>query len=175
MLWLRYGVAINDSAVSMVNALGALLGTIAMFVYYVYSSDKGDVEKKCLQLFGILFAVMAAARLGLLSTAALGTISAMASVAMLGAPLADLRNILRKQDSAVLSLPFIVMASASCLLWTAYGIMRADVFIVIPNALGVSLALIQLYVFLKYRGIHPQKFFPKDRLSYDQLDASLPT
>lgn len=174
MLWLRYGVAVPDFAIVLVNGFGALIGTSCMTIYYAYASDKTQQEKTGLQLFSLLFGIMAAAHFGFLTTPTLGAIAAVASVTMLAAPLADLQKIWRKQDSAVLSLPSIVVASFSCTLWTAYGVVQADPFIVISNALGLGLSLIQLYVFFKYRGIHPHKFFPKDHLSYDHLEVSLP-
>lgn len=40
MLWLRYGLAIRDAPVVLVNGFGAAVACLTMIAYYIYSSDR---------------------------------------------------------------------------------------------------------------------------------------
>lgn len=40
MLWLRYGLAIRDAPVVLVNGFGAAVACLTMIVYYIYSPDR---------------------------------------------------------------------------------------------------------------------------------------
>jgi hypothetical protein len=66
---------------------------------------------------------------------------------MYSAPMTVIAQVLR--DKSVENMPFFLSASAlvNSMVWTVYGILAEDTFVIIPNALGVCVCLIQLLVY----------------------------
>jgi uncharacterized protein with PQ loop repeat len=64
----------------------------------------------------------------------------------MGAPLTSLGSVLRERSSQALSLSTSVTTFFNALAWILYGYFeaKADLLIIIPNAMGMCLAMIQL-------------------------------
>jgi len=59
-----------------------------------------------------------------------------------------------------------------CALWTTFGVGRRDFYIIVPNACGFTIGLVQLALFLGYRQPAASSISvksKKERQSYDQL------
>lgn len=61
------------------------------------------------------------------------------------------KKIVKKRDSSLLSPPTILMTLLLALSWVLYGLTLRDPYVVIPNALGGILGLLQSLVYLRYR------------------------
>src|SRR5690349_15416819 len=142
MLWLKYGIWINDVTVSSVNAFGGFLALFSSAVYYKYTADRGEVEKRFLQVLGFLAMLFLAVRAGLFSPQIVGYVAMVGSVTMFGSPLVALKSIIQKEDSSVLSLPNVVMTVVVSTAWTLYGLTIGDFCVILPNALGILIGII---------------------------------
>ncbi len=69
---------------------------------------------------------------------------------LLGLPTQILKN-RRSQSTGGLSLFMIVLLFITFLLWVAYGVVRSDIFIIIPNTAGTICVAVLLSQFWIYR------------------------
>ncbi|GMF14938.1 unnamed protein product [Phytophthora lilii] len=70
---------------------------------------------------------------------------------MFGSPLATVKKVVQIKSAA--SLPFIMcfINTVNCLLWVLLALLDPDKFVLIPNAAGAALAIIQLVPWFVYR------------------------
>lgn len=90
MLWLKYGVFLGDTALIVVNSVGALMTIMCLTVYYIYCPDRADVERRALYALSILASVFAMVKLEWFAPRWVGLIAMVASVTMFAAPLVAL-------------------------------------------------------------------------------------
>ena len=67
-----------------------------------------------------------------------------------GAPLAQLRTIVRKQDASSFPVGMCTMNAVAGVIWTIYGIMIDDIVVTFPNCVGGLLGFFQLFIIWKY-------------------------
>uniref|UniRef100_T1JJG2 Sugar transporter SWEET1 n=1 Tax=Strigamia maritima TaxID=126957 RepID=T1JJG2_STRMM len=89
-----------------------------------------------------------------------GLLSSLVTMFFVAAPLADLRTVIRTQSTACLPLFMILMNLLLGLLFLVYGYLLQDIFIQIPNAIGVTVSVVALSFYV----IYPSK--PAKKLSY---------
>lgn len=167
MLWLKYGAFLGDSALIIVNGVGALVSLVTLLIYYCYTNDRPAVERTALYTLANIAALFLVVRLGWIAPQWVGLVAMLASITMFAAPLIAIKNIIRKKDSSVLSLTSILMTLAAALAWTVYGFTKKDAFIVVPNAIGGIMGSLQMLLYCKYRSSERALF--KDRSSYDSI------
>ncbi|KAH7301674.1 hypothetical protein KP509_23G037700 [Ceratopteris richardii] len=153
VLWVFYGLPINrphNFWVILTNGIGAVLALITVASYYFYTSRKEKLIVEWeLETFFSLFFIM------ILYTVmvnkdretrieVVGTISAILSSCMHLALLFELQMAWKKQDLKQLHLIPSIAAFLKGALWTAYGWSGKDIFIMVPNAIGVVTGIIQL-------------------------------
>lgn len=90
MLWFKYGVYLGDAALIIVNGVGAITSLVSLIVYYVYTGEKPDVEKRLLQLLLGLAFLFSIVRLGWIDPRWVGLVAMVASVTMFASPLVAL-------------------------------------------------------------------------------------
>lgn len=90
ILWLKYGIFLADPAMVVVNGVGSIFAFISMCIYYRYTVERAEMERKVLQLLGLIFGLFLIARIGWLPPRSIGFIAMVASVVMFGSPLIDL-------------------------------------------------------------------------------------
>jgi solute carrier family 50 protein (sugar transporter) len=81
---------------------------------------------------------------------ALGIFCNVVAVAFFASPLATMREVVQTKSTETMSLPLSVMAAITTFLWTSYGFLKKDVYIVMPNLLGFLLTCTQLALFAIY-------------------------
>ena len=65
-------------------------------------------------------------------------------------PLLTFKTIIKKKDSTSLYLPITMTQISNCTLWVIYGIYISDIFVLIPNLIGLLLGLIQLSLIILF-------------------------
>jgi len=81
----------------------------------------------------------------------LGGIGAVVTVLMFASPLSQMMVVVYSKSTETMSLPLSATSAAATLSWTLYGYLRGDAFVMVPNGLGLLLALLQLSLFVIYR------------------------
>ena len=76
-------------------------------------------------------------------------------------------KVARDRDSASINRPFGVMTVVNCIVWSAYSLYIGDIYIGIPNILGLILGLIQCSLMI----IFPSKKPTAECAEYDNPEA----
>ena len=64
-------------------------------------------------------------------------------LAYYGAPLSTIGTVLKKRSAASIYLPMVLLNGMNAAFWSAYALAIHDVYILVPNAIGLGLAGVQ--------------------------------
>ena len=159
--WLAYSVMKADFAILACNGLGYIVAMAGAGTFLRFASTNDDAYY-CRKLYGGVVGTAASAVMaGHFVLPARTLMSLVGFVAMTGgvilfaSPLTELKQMLAKKDASNLS-PFIIFFSVvATTLWTLYGALAWDVYIVVPNTLALWLNLVQVGVKCRYGSAHP--------------------
>ncbi|CAI4224553.1 unnamed protein product [Auanema sp. JU1783] len=147
--WLRYGFLKEDNTMMIVNAVGSSLFLIYCTFYLVYTTPKFTFAwKYCLSwmlIISMLLYTEIQPNMDLLGIACMTF-----NILTFGAPLAGLGIVLRKKCCDSLPLPMCVANLLVSSQWLLYGNIVKDSYIMIPNGIGMALAVFQLCLFIVF-------------------------
>ncbi|KAJ1348093.1 hypothetical protein KIN20_003319 [Parelaphostrongylus tenuis] len=145
--WLRYGLLKLDYTMIIVNVVGVTLFTIYCLFYLAYSKPKWR--------FGIKLCLVASVIATMIILVAwrpnmdyLGLACMTFNIINFGAPLAGLGVVLRKRCCDTVPLPMCIANLLVSSQWFLYGNIVRDAYIMVPNGIGMALAVIQLSLFV---------------------------
>ncbi|BBN06757.1 solute carrier family 50 (sugar transporter) [Marchantia polymorpha subsp. ruderalis] len=162
-LWLIYGSPLVHKAVLIliINAIGVFLEILYICVYIIYSSPKKRV---------IVMGLMCVAAAILIAVAVLniygfdndhtntretftGVLCAIAGVCMYFSPLLVMRLVVKTRSVVYMPLPMSIFVLLNGIMWMVYGLIEhpLNLYITIPNGMGVILGLVQLILYAVYR------------------------
>jgi solute carrier family 50 protein (sugar transporter) len=160
MLWVLYGnpmVLKGGTLILIVNAAGAAISICFLTVFLTYTNKEGR------RIIGPLVAteVAATATIALILFLAIphqptrklvsGTLCVLVTVAMYGAPLSVMKMVI--QTKSVEYMPFLLslFMTLNTSIWTGYGAVSKDIFVIIPNCVGLAFGICQLLLHCIYR------------------------
>ena len=148
--WLHYSYVIQNPYAFLSNCFGALLGLfyVSTGIALGDTKQRAAVEKIVLLFTGLhvaasffsTFILQTMAQRQLLT----GYIANFVLVIFYGAPLSTLRDVLKTKSAASIYAPLSLLSGINGALWVTYGLAISDLFIAIPNAAGLALAIVQL-------------------------------
>lgn len=161
LCWLLYGTLLSNTSIIITNLVGFLLGA-----YYLSSLSRrfshllpqlnsyiaGTVFVGFLMLMWAYFLPA-----GLeISRMSLGRCATVLSLALFGSPLTALRQVIASKNTSGMVVSHVLLSTLVTSLWTVYGVGKEDSNVIIPNAVGLGLCLIQIALFAIY-GLPKQK------------------
>jgi len=156
--WLCYGLLKRDYSIVACNGLGELIALAGAGTFLTHAANADDYAY-CRKLYGGVLGSAAALVAGGIVTlpvatlmSAVGFVSMTGSVVLFASPLTELRDIINRRDASSLSSFIIFFSIVATSLWTAYGLLLRDVYIALPNGLGVALSAGQAKLKLQYPG-----------------------
>jgi len=163
LLWVVYGVVINDYWIFAGNFIGLGATTFNTVTVLRLCRDSGTTRLlEAIVICGVIlfvtimasttspmFIVDATVRRSIIATACTAIILVMFASPTLGAITA-----FRSSDASKVNLPLCLAQLVNGILWTAYGLSQGDLFVVGPNSFGSLLAIVNLLAKLLFRG-HP--------------------
>ncbi|XP_073006554.1 bidirectional sugar transporter SWEET6b-like [Typha latifolia] len=180
MLWVFYGIPVvhpHSILVATINGIGLAFEAIYISIFVVYSPNRlrvimvivGFVRAQ-LKLLGILageLLFMAAVIVGVLvgththekRSLIVGVLCVIFGTCMYASPLSVMRMVI--QTKSVKYMPFFLslVSFLNGVCWTAYALIRFDIFVTIPNGLGALLGAAQLALYFWY-----YRSTPKDEI-----------
>lgn len=85
-----------------------------------------------------------------LQSEVVGLSATVVNVWMLGAPLGIVRHVIRTQSVEFMPFSLSAMVVVSSAFWVAFAMMKQDMWVFLPNALGFALGGAQLIVYARY-------------------------
>jgi solute carrier family 50 (sugar transporter) len=153
-LWLKYGLLLNNDSIISVNIVGLIIAIISIYVFFVYTHQKDDTERKIQITLAFLVAVLLYIIVFYSEETKyqLGFVTAFFGILMFGSPLINLSRVIQtKSTVGLISLPMTAASLVVCTLWTLIGYQINDIFVILPNFAGGVLAVIQFVFILAYR------------------------
>ncbi|CAH0406591.1 unnamed protein product [Chilo suppressalis] len=152
-LWLLYGLTKSDDKIVLVNIIGVTLMVAYTIVFYIYTFKKSSLLKQiiimvCFLLFVMGYVFVEEDNEELLSR--LGLLACSLTLMTIAAPMSKLIYVLRVKSTECLPFPMILMSFFVSSLWSLYGFIEEDSYLIVPNFIGSVLALLQLSLFVMY-------------------------
>jgi solute carrier family 50 protein (sugar transporter) len=176
MGWVVYSWADGSFfPVGAVNCLGAVLGAIFSGVYILHEKE---LRARYMAIFAAVVVVIIALILyRFLSNQddddiakLLGIFADIMAVIMFGSPLMLMGDVIKMKNSEIIAAPMAVSGLVNGALWTAYGIMQSDYYVLVPNAIGGILCFVQVMLVI----IFPRKASDKKVELMENFAASSP-
>ncbi|XP_062223241.1 bidirectional sugar transporter SWEET15-like [Phragmites australis] len=163
MLWMFYAFLKSGAELLItINGVGCVIETayIAMYLAYAPKASRVLTAKMLLGLNVGLFGLISLVTLllsskGTLRVHVLGWICVSVALAVFAAPLSVMRLVIRTKSVEFMpfSLSFCLVLSA--VIWFAYGALKKDVFVAVPNVLGFVFGVAQMALYMTYRNKKP--------------------
>ncbi|CAA7410187.1 unnamed protein product [Spirodela intermedia] len=153
MLWVLYGLPCvhpHSTLVLTINATGAAVELAYVLLFLLHSTRRQRLRVLAALLAELLFVVAAAAIVLTLAhthqrrSLVIGSLCVFFGTLMYAAPLSVMKLVLETKSVEFLPLGLSLASFLNGVCWTSYALIRFDLFITIPNSLGVLLAAVQL-------------------------------
>uniref|UniRef100_A0A0A9CN22 Bidirectional sugar transporter SWEET n=1 Tax=Arundo donax TaxID=35708 RepID=A0A0A9CN22_ARUDO len=164
MLWIFYAFLKSGAELLItINGVGCVIETayIAMYLVYAPKASRLLTAKMFLGLNVGLFGFIALVTMllsshGTIRVHVLGWICVSVALAVFAAPLSIMRLVIRTKSVEFMpfSLSFCLVLSA--VIWFAYGALKKDVFVAVPNVLGFVFGVAQMALYMAYRNRKPK-------------------
>ncbi|KAF3332914.1 bidirectional sugar transporter SWEET5-like protein [Carex littledalei] len=162
MICFVYGLPVvhpNNTPLLVINGGGFLLEVIYIAIFYKFSPS--DLR---LKIFGILalelafvICVLASALGGAYTPGGekgidvLGIFCIISGILMYGSPVIIIKEVFQTKSVEHMPWHTSLIGIFNAIFWTTYSLLRFDLYILIPNAMGIIFSAVQLIVFLYFK------------------------
>ena len=152
ILWSDYGLITNQFLLYLANGLGGTITLIYITIFLIHVADR----KVLLSLFYNFFLICCIVEIYfvfyyLVPSKVTGIIANIFNVLMYAAPGEKIYQICKGASYQLIPIWSTIGGTACSTSWMCYGIYQKDIYVVIPNALGVLASIVQIVIFVIYR------------------------
>ncbi|XP_042465134.1 bidirectional sugar transporter SWEET4-like [Zingiber officinale] len=160
MMWVVYGLPVvhpHSTLVLTINGSGMAIELAYVLLFLIYARS-GKQRAKVAAILAAQTAFVAAVALVVLTTVhtndrrsmVVGVLCVVFGAMMYAAPLSVMKMVIETKSVEFMPLTLSLASLFNGLCWTAYALIRFDLYITIPNALGVAFAVAQLVLYAVY-------------------------
>lgn len=162
LLWMYYAFLKSGAELLLtINGVGCGIETLYIAMYLIYAPKSARLLTAKLflgldvGLFGLIALVTMLVSAGTLRVQIVGWICVAVALGVFAAPLSIIRLVIRTKsvEFMPISLSFFLVLSA--VIWFAYGLLKKDVFVAVPNVLGFVFGVAQMTLYMAYRNKSP--------------------
>ncbi|KAG9455673.1 hypothetical protein H6P81_000181 [Aristolochia fimbriata] len=155
-LWIFYGLPFihpNNLLVVTSNAAGFALEAIFLIIYLCYANKKQRLKVVSVLIFeAVLVAAVATLVLILVHThkrrtLIVGIVNLIVNSIMYASPLTIMRTVIKTKSVKYMPFYLSLTGFLCSLSWAAYAFLQIDLFILIPNGIGLVLGIAQLILY----------------------------
>ncbi|TMW68856.1 hypothetical protein Poli38472_001012 [Pythium oligandrum] len=148
--WVLYGWA-SDALfpVSAVNGFGAIMAIVFWVVFLKF--EKENRKRYIAYIIATVVLMVALTLYAFLSPQSksdvadvIGYIANAGAIILFASPMFALTRVVREKCSDILSLGMAASGCVNGYLWTAYGVIQSDNYVLVPNCISATLCVIQL-------------------------------
>ncbi|CAJ2641272.1 unnamed protein product [Trifolium pratense] len=184
MLWLFYAyMKTGETLLITINAFGCVIETIYLAIYVTYCPRK--VRMSTLKMIVLMNFVGFGAIVVLTHVIfedekqrikLLGWICVVFATSVFAAPLSIIRVVIRTKSVEFLPFPLSLLLLISAIMWLLYGLSLKDIYVTLPNVVGLTFGIVQITLYAIYRNSTPvnndQLPEHKDDVINDELETS---
>jgi solute carrier family 50 protein (sugar transporter) len=152
------------------SLFGEIIATFYTIVYFIYSPNRKYVLQTVAVGAAVFIVMTAYVILGITGVThqsikqvytVEGWVSIAINIFMYASPLEKVRLVIQSKNSSSIPINLSVMIFINCCLWVATAVVDSDMFVLIPNIVGVLFTAFQIVLYFVYR---PPKSISKDEL-----------
>ncbi|KMZ68371.1 Bidirectional sugar transporter SWEET15 [Zostera marina] len=157
MIWLYFAFLTSDVLLMSINSAGIIVeGTyVLIFLYYADKHARALTLKlvMCLNVgvFGSLLVLTLILAKGNTRINIIGWAGSTFAVSVFMSPLSVIRLVIKTKSVEFMPFTLSVFLTLSATAWFAYGILRNDFYVAIPNVVGFIFGMVQMIVFVIYK------------------------
>ncbi|KAL9313971.1 hypothetical protein ACSQ67_019423 [Phaseolus vulgaris] len=158
MLWIFYAyVKTGETLLITINSFGCVIETIYLAIFLTYCPKKARMSTlRMIVLFNfggfctiVLLTHLLAKGAGRVKL--LGWICVVFATSVFAAPLSIIRVVIRTKSVEFLPFPLSMLLLLSAIMWLLYGISLKDIYVTLPNVVGLTFGVIQIVLYMMYR------------------------
>ncbi|GMF59525.1 unnamed protein product [Phytophthora fragariaefolia] len=160
-MWSIYGFSTNNIfPVLVCNIYGMSTSVVFSSIYYRWSSDRASIHKiwtraACVLTAGTLYLILgscgATGQTHDQVASTFGFIAVTINIVLYASPLASMKKVIQTKDASSLPITISAVFLGNAALWVVYSLTVGDMFVVVPNLLGMLLCTAQVALYIKYR------------------------
>ncbi|KAI7749169.1 hypothetical protein M8C21_028224 [Ambrosia artemisiifolia] len=172
LLWLYYALIKgggNTFLLITINAFGSLVELVYVIIFIVYATP--SAKKQTFKVLSATTTLCLAISLGSYyfvhgstRTLVVGWIGVGLSICVFAAPLTIVCQVVKTKSVEFMPFPLSCLLTLCAMMWFAYGIFTKDLCVMVPNALGFILGLIQIALYKYYKQKGKLISFPEIKL-----------
>ncbi|KAL2621723.1 hypothetical protein R1flu_001928 [Riccia fluitans] len=161
LLWLFYGSPFVKMGVLVVtiNGAGVIIQTSYLLIFLIYANDMKKLRNTLLMILAAILLYIVVVSVNMLAIdkkhdreVIVGILCVIVGTSMYISPLTIMGTVVRTKSTDYMPLPLSIFNLLNGIVWTTYALIGHDLFITIPNALGVLFAVCQLTLYICYCG-----------------------
>ncbi|XP_058103043.1 bidirectional sugar transporter SWEET14-like [Magnolia sinica] len=159
MMWIYYAFVKTDAYLLItINTIGCVIQTIYITIYITYAPKKAKlITAKLLLLLnvGVFCLILILTQVlvgGPQRVRVLGWVCVAFSVSVFAAPLSIMRLVIRTKSVEFMPFYLSFFLTLSAVMWFSYGFLLKDKFIALPNVVGFIFGLLQMILYMFYKG-----------------------
>ncbi|CAM6084114.1 unnamed protein product [Calypogeia fissa] len=163
LLWVLYGLPMVTKNALMLITINVASGSIQIFyltVFVIYAAKKARIH--VIRVLAGCFAFLATAAVLTLTVVpqpkraeTVGCICVVIGAMTYASPLSVARMVILTRSVEFLPILLCVFFFINSCIWTLYGTFTMDIFVLIPNGLGVVCGVAQIALYVIYRNAKP--------------------
>uniref|UniRef100_A0ACD5VQQ3 Uncharacterized protein n=1 Tax=Avena sativa TaxID=4498 RepID=A0ACD5VQQ3_AVESA len=166
MLWVFYGLPIvhpNSILVVTINGVGLVVEGAYLITYFIYAPNKKRLRMllvlavEAVFMVIVVLAVMLAAHTHEKRSMIVGILCIIFGAMMYASPLTVMGQVIKTKSVEYMPFFLSLVSFANGCCWTAYALIKFDLYITIPNGLGALFGLAQLVLYGCYYKSTPKK------------------
>ncbi|XP_052879763.1 bidirectional sugar transporter SWEET16-like isoform X1 [Gossypium arboreum] len=157
-LWTLYGIINPDGLLVMtVNGAGAILQLIYVILFLVYAPKDAKVKAAklvCVVNVGVLGTVTAVTLFAVHKNTRLtfvGILCTALTIGMYASPLSAMSTVVKTKSVEYMPFLLSLFLFLNAGVWSAYAVLVKDIYIGVPNAVGLFLGSAQLILYVIYK------------------------
>ena len=157
--WYIYGDMIFSDQLKICNCIGAIISLCLIVIYLVYEIRKYTLDAILNALIIITgsYATYRGLTIVVDDDAVIGKICNVTYIILFLSPFYLIYKVIKEKNNYILIPIYTAWASLfSHCLWILYGIVIKDVYIMVPNAIGMVMAIIEIAIYILFKKNIPQ-------------------
>ncbi|KAF3786281.1 Bidirectional sugar transporter [Nymphaea thermarum] len=162
MLWIYYAILKTNAILLIsVNIVGCFIESAYIFMYILYAPKKAKAKTVRLLLLlnvGAFCSILVPSQLfasGGKRLRILGFVCSAFAVSVSAAPLSIMRLVIRTKSVEFMPFFLSFFLTLSAGMWLVYGLLINDLFVALPNVLGLTFGTTQMALYLYYKNKSP--------------------
>ncbi|ETM38920.1 hypothetical protein L914_14868 [Phytophthora nicotianae] len=159
-VWVLYAYLVDNILPLFVNCcFGMFTSVVFGAIYYHWSTNRSHIHKVCAVAFITMAIYTIYYILGTTGVTnqsddavekVLGVVSDIVSLAMYASPLEAMKQVIQTKDATALPIIISAIFLTNTTVWTVFAFADDDMFVVVPNAIGMLVCVAQVALYVMY-------------------------